>query len=221
MPTTIDAKLIDNLPPNVARMFLERVAASGSAEAFRFPVGDQWESRTWQQTSDEVHDIAAGLLALGVEPEQRVAIACSTRYEWILADLATMCAGAATTTVYPSTMADDVAYILADSDSVVVFAEDDTQVDKLRQTRAEIPGVSHVIVVAARTHRRRRRRRLGDVAAAAAAGRARLPGRAPGRHRGTRRRDRARQPGHAHLHVRHDRPPEGGAAAAQRVDVRG
>ena len=148
MPSTDDISRVHDRAPNVARMFLDRVAASGSAEAYRFPVGDQWESRTWQQTSDEVHDLAAGLVALGVGPGQRVAIACSTRYEWILADLATMCAGAATTTVYPSTMADDVAYILADSESVVVIAEDDTQVDKLRRSRAEIPGVSRVIVVA-------------------------------------------------------------------------
>ena len=48
--------------------------------------------------------------------EQRVGIASGTRYEWILADLAIMCAGAATTTVYPSTITDDVAYILADSE---------------------------------------------------------------------------------------------------------
>ena len=46
--------------------------------------------------------LAAGLLALGIEPEQRVGIASGTRYEWILADLAVMCAGGATTTVYPS-----------------------------------------------------------------------------------------------------------------------
>ena len=74
---------------------------------------------------------AGGLLALGLEPEQRVGIASSTRYEWILADLAIMCAGGATTTVYPSTNTEDTAYILSDSESQVVFAEDDEQVAKL------------------------------------------------------------------------------------------
>ena len=49
----------------------------------------------------------------------------NTRYEWILADLAVMCAGGATTTVYPSTMAEDVAYILSDSECHVVFAENE------------------------------------------------------------------------------------------------
>ena len=49
---------------------------------------------TWSETGDRVTRLAAGLLALGIEPEQRVGIASGTRFEWILADLAIMCAGA-------------------------------------------------------------------------------------------------------------------------------
>src|SRR5699024_6732244 len=82
---------------------------------------------------------------LGVQPEQRVAIAASTRIEWVLADLAINAAGAATTTVYPTTVADDEAYILADSDSRVVFAEDDEQIQKLRQIRADLPAITKVV----------------------------------------------------------------------------
>jgi len=147
MPITDDVSRVHHRAPNVARMLLDRVASTGSREAFRFPVSDGWDSRTWQQTADEVHRLAAGLIALGVEPGQRVAIACSTRYEWILADLATMCAGAATTTIYPSTMSDDVAYILADSESVLVFAEDAAQLAKVRAGGAGGSGVPRVVVV--------------------------------------------------------------------------
>ena len=60
-----------------------------------------------------------------------MAIASGTRIEWVLADLAIMSAGAATTTVYPTTQHDDVAFILGDSGSRVVFAEDQGQVDKI------------------------------------------------------------------------------------------
>jgi long-chain acyl-CoA synthetase len=101
---------------------------------------------TWGQTRDRVWDIAAGLLALGVEPEQRVAIASSTRIEWVLADLAIMAAGAATTTVYPSTTPDDVYYILSDSGSRVVFAEDDAQVAKVLEHRADLPDLMAIVV---------------------------------------------------------------------------
>ena len=60
-----------------------------------------------------------------------MAIASGTRIEWILADLAIMSAGGATTTVYPSTQHEDVAFILADSQAKVVFAEDQVQVTKV------------------------------------------------------------------------------------------
>jgi long-chain acyl-CoA synthetase len=143
-PRTIDTGFVDNLTPNVAIQFLDRVEKSPDAEAYRFPRGESWESVTWQQTGTEVSRLAAGLLALGIEMEQRVGIASGTRYEWILADLAIMCAGAATTTVYPSTNTEDTAYILSDSECRVVFAEDDEQIAKLQDRKAEL---SHLLKV--------------------------------------------------------------------------
>jgi long-chain acyl-CoA synthetase len=144
-PTNADASFTDSLPPNVAVQFLERVAKSPHREAFRFPEGDGWASVTWKQAGDEVSRIAAGLLSLGVQSEQRVGIASGTRYEWILADLGIMCAGAATTTVYPSTNEDDTAYILSDAECQVVFAEDDVQLAKLTGRRSELPSVHKVV----------------------------------------------------------------------------
>ena len=142
---TVDMSVIENRPANVAVQFLERVRKTPDREAFRFPVGETWQSVSWREAGDRVRRLAGGLLALGVEPEDRVGIAASTRYEWILADLAVMCAGGATTTVYPSTMAEDVAYILADSESKVVFAEDEEQVNKLRGQKAELPHLKQVV----------------------------------------------------------------------------
>jgi long-chain acyl-CoA synthetase len=131
---------------NVASMFLDRVQMSADREAFRYLVAGEWVSATWQQTADRVETLAAGLLALGIEPEQRVGIASSTRYEWILADLAIMCSGAATTTVYPNTNVGGTAYILADSECRVVFAEDTGQLAKLTERRAELPGLTKVVL---------------------------------------------------------------------------
>lgn len=142
-----DLTKIENRAPSVARMFLDRVAATPHTEAFRYPQDHSWESVTWQQVGDRVHQIAAGLISLGIATEDRVALASSTRYEWMLADFAVMCTAAATTTVYPTTMAGDVAYIVANSGSRVVIAEDQTQVDKLLQHRAELPEVSKVVII--------------------------------------------------------------------------
>ncbi|GAB2627998.1 long-chain fatty acid--CoA ligase [Nocardioides ginkgobilobae] len=146
MPANPDVSFLDHLPQNLALLFLDRVAKSPNAEAFRFPVGEAWESVTWNQVGRRVTHLAAGLLSLGMTGGQRVAIASGTRYEWVLTDLAIMCAGLATTTVYPSTNAEDTAYIVSDSESQVVFAEDDTQVAKLRERRHEIPTVQKVVV---------------------------------------------------------------------------
>ncbi|WP_221352567.1 AMP-dependent synthetase/ligase [Streptomyces beigongshangae] len=146
--------LIENRPPSVAALFLERVAVTPDAEAYRYPVPapsgvgpDEWKSLSWSQAADRVYAIAAGLIELGVRPEQRVALASSTRVEWILADLAIMCAGAATTTVYPSTKSDESAFILSDSGSRVLIAEDAEQLAKAREKRAELPELTHVVVI--------------------------------------------------------------------------
>ncbi|MDX5311692.1 MAG: long-chain fatty acid--CoA ligase [Rhodococcus sp. (in: high G+C Gram-positive bacteria)] len=144
---TVDFAKIDDQAPSVARLFVDRVAATPEAEAFRCPRGNGWGSTTWRQVGDRVTALAAGLIALGVEPEDPVAIASSTRYEWVLADFAIMCAGAATTTIYPTTNAPDVAFIVANSGSAVVVAEDWTQVDKLVAHRADLPEVRTVVVV--------------------------------------------------------------------------
>ena len=142
---TVDASFVDKLSQNCAVQFLDRVAASSNKEAFRFPRGETWESVTWRLVGDQVHRIAAGLLSLGLESEQRVGIVSGTRYEWILADLSVMCASGATTTVYPTTNAEDTTYILADSECRVVFAEDDEQIAKLTANKAELPHLTKVV----------------------------------------------------------------------------
>ncbi|MCB0930325.1 MAG: long-chain fatty acid--CoA ligase [Mycobacterium sp.] len=128
-------------------MLVARVAATPGREAFRYPRGDRWESVTWQQVDDRVRTIAAGLISLGVAPGERVALISSTRYEWVIVDYGVLCARAATTTVYPTTIAADVAFIVGNSGSRVVVAEDQSQVDKLVERRADIPDVINVVVI--------------------------------------------------------------------------
>ncbi|GAB2790834.1 AMP-dependent synthetase/ligase [Streptomyces daliensis] len=146
--------LIENRPPSVATLFLERVEATPEAPAYRYPVPpasgegpDEWHSYTWSEAARRVFAIAAGLMVLGVRPEERVAIASGTRVDWILSDLGILCAGAATTTVYPSTNTGETAFILADSESRVLIAEDATQLAKVREHRSELPRLDHVVLI--------------------------------------------------------------------------
>lgn len=132
---------------SLAAVFLGCVDRYPGREAFRAPSVGGWSSLTWAQTAERARELAAGLLALGLGREDRVAIASSTRFEWVLADLAVMLAGGATTTVYPNTQASDVAFIVADSGSVIAFAEDAVQLAKLREHRADLPALRAVVLI--------------------------------------------------------------------------
>lgn len=132
---------------SLAALFLDRVAKTPDRVAFTFPdANEDWQKLTWQETADRVRKIACALRSLGLEDEQRCGIVSVTRIEWILADLGIVCAGGATTTVYPSNTADECAYILKDSDTRVLFAEDDEQVEKIRSVREQLPNLSKVVV---------------------------------------------------------------------------
>jgi long-chain acyl-CoA synthetase len=132
---------------SLAELLARRVRDTPDREAYRYPVGEQWRSMTWRQSGERVRAIAAGLLALGLDREDRVGILCNTRVEWLLADLGILSAGGATTTVYPSSTAEECAYILADSAARYTFIEDDKQLAKLAAHRAALPGLARLILI--------------------------------------------------------------------------
>lgn len=131
---------------SVADLWHHRVGSTpdGHALIHRSPEG--WRTLTWRDVDRRIRALANGLLALGLEPGQRCCILSTTRVEWILVDLAILNAGCATTTIYPTSPPDDCGYIIGDSDGVVVFAEDDTQVAKLQAVRNTLPDVRKVVV---------------------------------------------------------------------------
>jgi long-chain acyl-CoA synthetase len=132
---------------SIPALFADRVRSTPDAVAFTFREGTSWTSLTWKQTEERVRNLAAGLLDLGVSDETRVAILSGTRVEWILADLAILAAGGATTTIYPSNTPAECAYVISDSATAVVVAESEEQVAKLREVRGQIPTVRHVVVI--------------------------------------------------------------------------
>jgi long-chain acyl-CoA synthetase len=151
MTQNISGDLAAKLPPSaptLAHSILNRVAETPDAPAFGSPVADgEWRIRTWKEAGNEMVRLAAGLLALGLQPEDRVAIASNTRVEWVLADGAVMLAGGANTTIYPSTGEDDFAYIMNDSGSRFLVAEDQGQANKALSQLDEIPALEKIIVI--------------------------------------------------------------------------
>ncbi|MGE5276183.1 MAG: AMP-dependent synthetase/ligase [Acidobacteriota bacterium] len=127
-------------------MLLARAAATPEGRAFLHPERDGWQTLTWRRVAEEARAVACGLLSLGLGREERCAIFSSTRIEWILADLAILCAGGATTTIYPTSTSDDCVYILKDCEAAFVFVEDPTLLSKIAGRREDLPDVRKVIL---------------------------------------------------------------------------
>jgi long-chain acyl-CoA synthetase len=131
----------------VPAMFLRRVEETPERTAFLVPEESGWRPLTWRQVEARVRAIAGGLLSLGLAREERCAILCSTRIEWILADLGVLCAGGATTTIYPASTPEECAYILRDCEAGFLFVEDAELLAKVERHRAELPALKTVIVL--------------------------------------------------------------------------
>jgi long-chain acyl-CoA synthetase len=131
---------------SIPDMFLKRVAATPEGRAFAVPTADDTSMTwlNWRQVGERARNIAAGLRGLGVGLEDRVSILSGTRLEWVLVDLGINCAGAATTTVYPTTEPEDASYIVADSGSKVLVAEDPRQALKISGADT---AVTHVVII--------------------------------------------------------------------------
>lgn len=106
-----------------------------------------WREWTWAEYAQRVADVAAGLRSLGVGPGSRVAVHAENRPEWVLADLAVQGLGGCTVGVYPTSPAAEVEYVLAHSETEVLIAEDEEQLDKALEVRSRLPLLRHVVVM--------------------------------------------------------------------------
>jgi long-chain acyl-CoA synthetase len=91
-------------------------------------------------------EIAAGLIALGIEPGDRVAILGLTSADWMLADCGSLCAGGVVTPIYHTSSAEECAYILAHSQARVVFCDSAARAAKIEQVRGRCPSLEHVVL---------------------------------------------------------------------------
>ncbi|MED5372281.1 MAG: long-chain fatty acid--CoA ligase [Myxococcota bacterium] len=109
-----------------------------------------WYTLTWAQCGQRSKAIAAGLMSMGVQTGDRVALLCRTRPEWILIDMGILAAGAATTTIYPRASDWETRHILRDSGAKVVFVEDRELADKVARVSSELPELEEIVVVSGR-----------------------------------------------------------------------
>ena len=105
-----------------------------------------WHSWSWTQAAQQVEDIGTGLLSLGFAAGERASILSNTVVEWVLTDLAVLSCGGVSSGIYPTDAAPQVHYLCEDSDSVVIFVEDDEQLDKVLEVRDQLPRLRQIVV---------------------------------------------------------------------------
>src|SRR5918997_1553503 len=114
--------------------------------AMRYNAGDEWRDISYEELGVAVSEIARGLIDLGLEHGDRVAILSHTRPEWTFANLGILAAGCASVSIYQTNSAEECHYVLDHSESRAVFVEDEEQLAKIREIRDELPALEHVIV---------------------------------------------------------------------------
>ena len=107
-------------------------------------VNGTWTPVTWREFAGQVRDMAAGFIAAGIGPGDRVGLMSRTRFEWTLLDYAILTAGGVTVPIYPTSSLEQVEWILGDSGAVAVVVETDDHAGKVATARASLPALKHV-----------------------------------------------------------------------------
>jgi long-chain acyl-CoA synthetase len=128
----------------IAALVLD-AAAAHDGPALRYAHGGAWRRISYPALGEGVRQIAKGLIDLGVQGGDRVAILSNTRAEWTLADFGTICAGAVVVPVYQTNSPEECHYVLEHAGTVAIFCEDDEQLAKLQEIRSQLPALRHVI----------------------------------------------------------------------------
>ena len=130
----------------MAAMFWAAVAQRGEQVWLRQKALGIWRSHSWAEVAQAVREIGHGLMDLGFAPGDTASILSNTVVDWVLADLAVLCAGGVSNGIYPTDAPSQVHYLSEDSRTRVLFVEDDEQLDKALQVRAELPLLTKIVV---------------------------------------------------------------------------
>ncbi|MGH3737365.1 MAG: AMP-dependent synthetase/ligase [Micromonosporaceae bacterium] len=139
----------------IATRIRERARTAPRKIAMREKDFGIWQEVTWADYWEKVELVGHALLALGVEPGDRVAVHSENRREWLYSDLGTVAVRAITVGLYPTNPAPEVVYLLSNSGSKVLIAEDQEQVDKALEVLDELPDLERIVYLKPRGIRRR------------------------------------------------------------------
>ncbi|WP_055401006.1 MULTISPECIES: long-chain fatty acid--CoA ligase [unclassified Mycobacterium] len=130
---------------NIAAMVFEHEQQDPGFVIFRRQVDGVWTDVTCAEVAKQVRSAALGLIGLGVQAGDRVSIFSATRYEWAIIDLAILSVGAVTVPIYETSSAEQVRWVLQDSEAVLAFAETDAHAAMVTELTAELPALRRVL----------------------------------------------------------------------------
>ena len=140
-PAREEATATQTIPAMVLAATRER-----EGTAVRYREGREWAELSYEDLGRRVREIARGLIALGVEPGDRVAIFSDTRVEWTLCDLGALCAGAVVAPIYHTNSSAEARHVLEDSGARVVFCGGRAQQGNVEEVREELSALEHVVL---------------------------------------------------------------------------
>ncbi len=137
--------VVSEIDSNITDLLVDRVAKTPNLPLFALTTANGFQNVTAAEFLNEVKSLAKGLIASGIQPSQGVAIMSHTRYEWTLMDFAIWFAGGVTVPIYETSSASQMEWILSDSDTVALFAENQDHVQRFEQIKAGVPLVRTVM----------------------------------------------------------------------------
>lgn len=140
-PAGEEATATQTIPAMVLAATRER-----EGTAVRYREGREWAELSYEDLGRRVREIARGLIALGVEPGDRVAIFSDTRVEWTLCDLGALCAGAVVAPIYHTNSSAEARHVLEDSGARVAFCGGRAQQGNVEEVREELSALEHVVL---------------------------------------------------------------------------
>src|SRR5262249_2061394 len=131
----------------LARLFWIRVERTPDRPAQQFKRGGAWQTIAWRDVGEVVREIATGLIALGLQKGDAVAILSQSRAEWVQADFAVFSAGCVTVPIYPSYPPELIAYVVNDSQARTLIVQDPSQLAKALEARPKMERLEHIVVM--------------------------------------------------------------------------
>jgi long-chain acyl-CoA synthetase len=132
----------------VCDALLHTAQDSGDRPAYsdRDGAAGPWQTITWRQTRQQALELAAGFMALGLQPGERVAMMMPNRVEHVLADLGVMHAGGVPVTVYATLAAEQIAFVAGNCDARIAVVDGADELARWQAARAMLPGLRKIIV---------------------------------------------------------------------------